>query len=86
MTERSRVCTYDNPSTMARECWQDGEIICHYSYTLLPPFATEPIPAEYFFFGANIGPWKVGQLVGDSPAIQTQFLDTGELNDQRTKE
>ena len=24
------VCTYDNPSTMARECWQDGLLFCHY--------------------------------------------------------
>ena len=24
------VCTYDNPSTMARECWQDVRLLCHY--------------------------------------------------------
>lgn len=63
------VCTYDNPATMARECWQNGKIICHYKATLLQPYAKEPIPAEYFFFGANIGPWKEGQIVGNNAAI-----------------
>ena len=64
-----RTCTYDNPATMARECWQDGRLLCHYSYQLLPPFAKEPIPAKHFFFGANVGPWKLGQMVGDADAI-----------------
>lgn len=69
-TRNSRyVCTYDNPVTMARECWQEGRLICSYAMQLLPPFAREPIPREYFFFGANIGPWKLGQMVGDAKAI-----------------
>ena len=63
------VCTYDNPATMARECWQCGTLLCHYSFELLPPFAIRPIPAEKFFFGANIGPWKLGQMVGDAEAM-----------------
>ena len=61
------VCTYDNPATMARECWQDGKLICHYKASLL--YLREPIPSEYFFFGANVGPWQEGQLVGDPDAI-----------------
>lgn len=65
------VCTYDNPATMARECWQNGEMLCHYAFQLLPPFAKEPIPAEHFFFGANIGPWKLGQMVGDAAAMSS---------------
>ena len=62
------VCTYDNPATMARECWRDGELLCHYSAEL---FALQkwPVPASQFFFGANIGDWKTGQLVGDRAAI-----------------
>jgi hypothetical protein len=63
------ACIYDNPATMARECWQDGELICHYASDLLLPFAKEPIPAEHFFFGANIGPWKLGQMVGDADSM-----------------
>lgn len=61
-------CTFDNPATMARECWQDGKLICHYKAILffIDPF---PIPSEYFFFGANIGPWKEGQIVGDKTAM-----------------
>lgn len=64
------VCTYDNPATMARECWQNGELLCHYSFKLLPPFAKTTIPGRYFFFGANIGPWKEGQVVGSKDAMK----------------
>jgi len=63
------VCIYDNPATMARECWQSGKLLCHYQFQLLPPLAKEPIPAEKLFFGANIGPWKIGQMVGDAEAM-----------------
>lgn len=65
------TCIYDNPATMARECWQDGDLVCHYSFVLLSPFAKEPIPAEHFFFGANIGSWKLGQMVGDAEAMSS---------------
>jgi hypothetical protein len=64
----TKVCTYDNPATMARECWSDGVLLYSYSAAML--MQTEPIPREHFFFGANIGPWKTGQLVGDSEAMR----------------
>jgi hypothetical protein len=54
---------------MARECWQDGTLLCHYSAELLPPYARHSIPGELFFFGANIGPWITGQLIGDPEAM-----------------
>ena len=60
-------CTYDNPATMARECWQDGQLIVKYDSTLF--FLHYPIPAKLYFFGANIGPWKTGQLVGNKKAL-----------------
>lgn len=67
------VCTYDNPKTMARECWRDGKLVCKYNATLLLrkllPWETQPVPPRYFFFGANIGDWKTGQLVGDASAM-----------------
>ena len=69
----SKVCTYDNPSTMTRECWQDGKLLCSYSALLLeakPMPGQQPIPREYFFHGANIGPWKAGQHWGDIDAIK----------------
>ena len=68
------VCTYDNPSTMARECWKDGRLLCHYQAILLPPFAKEPIPADVFFFGANVGEWHEGRIVGDSSAMETSDM------------
>lgn len=63
------ACTYDNPSTCRRECWQDGREICSYAMEVLQPFARNPVPASYYFFGANIGPWKAGQMVGNPGAI-----------------
>jgi hypothetical protein len=66
------VCTYDNPATMRRECWQNKRLICAYSYRLLQPFAKEPIPGHLFFFGANIGEWKTGQLIGDKSALENE--------------
>jgi len=65
------TCVYDNPETMARECWQDGKLICQYQYRTLPPFARNPIPKEHLFFGANIGPWETGQMVGDAGAMKS---------------
>lgn len=68
--QKNAVCVYDNPATMARECWQNGKLMLHYSMTILPPQSKNPIPSEHFFFGANIGPWKEGQLVGDADAME----------------
>ena len=61
-----KTCTYDNPSTMYRECWKDGKILYAYS---MEAVIRNFIPARYFFFGANIGKWRTGQIVGDSDAI-----------------
>lgn len=58
------VCTYDNPNTIARECWENGKIICSYSMYLLASKTKIK-----FFFGANTGPWKTGQIIGDSDAM-----------------
>ena len=63
------TCTYDNPATMSRECWQDGRLICAYSFKILPPFAKYPIPGYLFFFGANVGPWEEERLIGDAEAM-----------------
>ncbi len=62
------TCTYDNPSTMSRECWQDGKVLCSYKAELFF-MKTFPVPAELFFFGANIGDWEAGQIIGDKEAI-----------------
>jgi len=67
------VCTYDNPTTMRRECWQDGKLIYWYSASLL--LSKGMIPPRYFFLGANIGPWKTGQLIGDRKAMDERYQD-----------
>ena len=63
------ICTYDNPATMARECWQDGRLFYSYSCQLFPPYAKSRIPGALLFFGANIGEWEPGRMVGDAEAI-----------------
>lgn len=72
------VCTYDNPDTMARECWQNGRLVCKYNASLLlrklRAWETQPVPGDGFFFGANIGPWKAGQLVGDVSAMTNEAI------------
>ena len=59
------VCVYDNPATMSRECWQDGKLLCLYTAEVIGT-----VPGEYYFFGANIGPWVTGQLVGNPKAME----------------
>ena len=65
------VCTYDNPDTMQRECWSDGKLVCAYHFRLLMDMEKRECPrfSKVFFWGANIGPWEMGQIVGDSEAI-----------------
>ena len=63
------TCTYDNPSTMSRECWQEKQLICSHSAMLFLTGEIEKAPEGTLFFGANIGDWKTGRLVGDINAI-----------------
>ena len=72
------TCTIDNPATMARECWQDGKLVCSYPALLFMHKSTrdpsksawDDLPAERRFFGANVGPWKDGQVLGDAEAME----------------
>lgn len=80
--EDVKTCTIDNPFTLSRECWQDGKLVAQYDALLfwiksvLNPnkSAWDDLPAERRFFGANIGPWKDGQIVGDLGALQGKPL------------
>lgn len=53
---------------MQRECWQNKRLLYAYSSELflLPG---QGIPPEHLFFGANIGEWDTGQMIGDEDAI-----------------
>ena len=62
------ICVYDNPATMMRECWTNGELQAAYAAKLYA-YHTWPVPAFAYHFGANIGDWKAGQLVGDIAAM-----------------
>ena len=69
------ACTYDNPVTMMRECWQDGRLQAAYSLTSLYQ-VNGPMPPYLVHMGANIGPWKTGQLFGDSEALEVKDRST----------
>lgn len=68
MENHIATCTYDNPVTMARECWQDGKLICKYD-AILYALPVWPVQARLYFFGANVGNWETGRLVGDAAAM-----------------
>jgi hypothetical protein len=63
-----KVCVYDNPGTMRRECWRDGRLLCFYTAALIE--SRQSIPPEFLFFGANIGRWREGQYRGDLDAMK----------------
>lgn len=73
------VCVYDNPNTFFREVWQDGKLVCAYSAHLLlrklAAWETQPIPGDKLHFGANIGNWREGQLIGDASAVRSSPPD-----------
>ena len=65
-------CTYDNPATMQRECWQDGKLILAYTAEFFLSRTLFERNAECgckVFFGANIGAWEEGQISGDRNAM-----------------
>ena len=59
-----KTCVYDNPITMARECWCDGELKLHYQAEFLMGVVQPKIN-----FIANIGDWKMGQYIGNLGAM-----------------
>jgi len=65
---RHRTCVFDNPASMARECWQDGKLLAFITSALM---ATKGFNGgKDIFFGLNVGPWKTGQLLGDADAMK----------------
>lgn len=66
-----KTCTYDNPVTYRRECYQNGKLVYSYAANCLPPY-TKTVPGELFFFGANVDDWMPGQLMGDATALSNK--------------
>ena len=70
------VCVYDNVDTMCRECWQNGRLLYSYSAASIETkpasWETQPIPSEYLFFGANVGSWVPGRLIGEKSAMEPE--------------
>lgn len=61
-----RVCVHDS-TMMRRECWENGKLIYAIDAQLLFQKGGPGFP---IFFGANIGEWKTGQIVGDPKAME----------------
>ena len=60
-----RTCVYDSPKGR-RECWENGTLIYAIDALLL---VRKGGPGFPIFFGANIGPFETGQIVGDPKAM-----------------
>jgi hypothetical protein len=65
-------CIYDNPTTMSREWWMDGELIMSLDSMLFVCDVNFP---------KNIAPWLIemewegGRIVGDKEAIIKREVD-----------
>ena len=62
----TKTCVYDNPATMAREYYEDGNLICAYTADLLQTKEMQQIGATDVL---GAGEWKPGQKIGDTAAL-----------------
>jgi len=63
---------FDNPATGFRQCWSGGRLVFQIDSFFLAEIYGGDAPRDLlrrFFFGADIGPWKSGQKVGDPDAL-----------------
>lgn len=60
------TCIFDNPLTMSRESWEDGQLMYSYSFDLLYRDLKFLRP----FDRTEIREWKSGQILGDPTAIK----------------
>jgi hypothetical protein len=63
------VCVYDNPATFSRECWSNGHLQASYCADAMHRKDWPP-PDLCLHIGANCGPWKEGQILGDKEAME----------------
>jgi len=64
---------YDNPITMAREAWVDGQLVASISLKLMYIRGFNGFPELPFML--NCGPWEEGKSRGDSEAVPTQLRE-----------
>lgn len=64
-----KVCVFDNPATMRRECWQDGILQASYDWMTFEATGKFP-PSRLIHIGASIGRWKKGHFWGDKQAMK----------------
>lgn len=57
---------------MRRECWENGKIVYSIDAFALVQKGGTGFP---IFFGANVGPWKTGQIIGNPKAMDNAVTD-----------
>jgi hypothetical protein len=62
-------CVYDNPSTMAREAYQDGELVAAITAELLATASFKG--GNWFPMYLNKGPFDSGRCSGNPDAMQS---------------
>ena len=63
-----KTAVYDNPATMQREAWRDGEVIA----SVTAKWLCEAQDGKFLPFMLNIGPWRKGQVFGNPLAIAVE--------------
>lgn len=65
-----KLCTFDNPATMTREHWVNGEYRMHIQASLL--LSKDFKGGDWFPMQLNTGPWEPGKLIGDRAAMSEE--------------
>lgn len=62
-------CIYDNPSTMRRELWRDGDLGVAITYEALTYAKDFRSAREFDLSIMSARRWKAGTLIGDAGAM-----------------
>jgi len=71
-----KICTYDNPKTMMRECYRNGNLEWDMCAEIF--FISWSPPIVNALSGFELGYWKEGEIVGDPEALPEEYLKVGD--------
>lgn len=63
----AKWCLYDNPNTMRRECWEDGQMKASIAFEILYAARKYTLPLSHWH--AKVG-WSEGQCIGNVNAMK----------------
>ena len=64
-----KFCVYDNPMTMTRQCWQDGELISTCSSEAITHAGNPTLGLPRWMLNA-MREWSPGRMLGDVDAMK----------------